>query len=92
MFVTLVHCHVKPEHLDAFLDATRANHEASSREAGNLRFDVIQSVDDPTRIVLYEWFRDEAAAMAHREHLMGKLGVHSRTELIKFALQFKVRY
>jgi DNA-binding NarL/FixJ family response regulator len=26
-------------------------------------------------------------AMAHREHLMAKLGVHSRTELIKFALR-----
>ena len=26
-------------------------------------------------------------AMAHREHLMGKLGVHSRTELIRFALR-----
>jgi DNA-binding NarL/FixJ family response regulator len=26
-------------------------------------------------------------AMAHREHLMEKLGVHSRTELIKFALK-----
>jgi len=26
-------------------------------------------------------------AMAHREHLMEKLGVHSRTELIKFALR-----
>jgi len=26
-------------------------------------------------------------AMAHREHLMDKLGVHSRTELIRFALK-----
>ena len=26
-------------------------------------------------------------AMAHREHLMEKLGVHSRTELIRFALK-----
>ena len=67
MFVTLVHCHIKPELLDAFLAATRANHEGSIREPGNLRFDVIQSVEDPTRIVLYEWFSDEAAAMAHRE-------------------------
>jgi DNA-binding CsgD family transcriptional regulator len=25
--------------------------------------------------------------MAHREHLMGKLGVHGRTELIRFALR-----
>jgi DNA-binding NarL/FixJ family response regulator len=26
-------------------------------------------------------------AMAHREHLMEKLSVHSRTELIKFAVR-----
>ena len=62
MFVTLVHCHVKPEHLDAFIDAIQSNHEASTREPGNLRFDVIQSVEDPTRFVLYEWYVDEAAA------------------------------
>jgi autoinducer 2-degrading protein len=66
MFVTLVHVHVKPEHLDAFVDVTRANHEASVREDGNLRFDVLQSVDDPTRFLLYEWYRDESAAAAHK--------------------------
>lgn len=66
MFVTLVHCHVKPEFTDAFIDATRANHEASTREDGNMRFDVIRSVEDPTRFVLYEWYADEAAAQAHR--------------------------
>ena len=26
-------------------------------------------------------------AMSHREHVMAKLGLHSRTELIKFALR-----
>jgi autoinducer 2-degrading protein len=67
MFVTLVHIHVKPDQLGVFLDATRANHEASVRETGNLRFDVIQSVDDPTRFVLYEWYVDEDAAKAHKE-------------------------
>lgn len=66
MFVTLVHVHVKPEHVDAFLDATRANHEASTREDGNLRFDVLRSVDDPDRFVIYEWFVDEGAAKAHK--------------------------
>ena len=45
LFVTLVHAHVKPEHLDAFTDATRANHEASIREPGNIRFDILRSVD-----------------------------------------------
>jgi len=66
MFVTLVHVHVKPEHLEAFVDATRANHEASIREPGNLRFDILRSVEDPTRFVLYEWFLDEAASAAHK--------------------------
>lgn len=66
MYVTLVHVHVKPEHLEAFLDATRANHEASVREPGNERFDVLRSVDDPTRFILYEAYVDEAAAAAHK--------------------------
>lgn len=67
MFVTLVHCHVKPEHVEAFTDACRANHEGSTREEGNIRFDVLQAADDPTRFILYEWYADEAAAKAHKE-------------------------
>ena len=67
MFVTLVHIHVKPDQVDTFLDATRANHEASVREDGNLRFDVLRSVEDPTRFLLYEWYVDEASALRHRE-------------------------
>ena len=66
MFVTLVHCHVKPEHADAFADACRANHEASTREPGNLRFDVLRLAEDPTRFLLYEWYVDEAAAKVMR--------------------------
>ncbi len=67
MFVTLVHCHVKPEAVHAFIDACVANHEGSTREPGNVRFDVIQLADDPTRFVLYEWFVDEASSRAHKE-------------------------
>ena len=67
MYVTLVHVHVKPEHLTEFLEATRANHEGSVREPGNLRFDVLRSVEDPTRFVFYEAYRDEAGAKAHKE-------------------------
>jgi len=67
MFVTLVHVHVKPEHLAEFIETTRANHLASVREPGNLRFDVLQSAEDETRFVLYEAYRDEAAAKAHKE-------------------------
>jgi autoinducer 2-degrading protein len=72
MHVTLVHVRVKPEHLAEFIAATRANHEASVREPGNVRFDVLQSADDPTRFVLYEAYLDEASAAAHKstEHYL----------------------
>jgi (4S)-4-hydroxy-5-phosphonooxypentane-2,3-dione isomerase len=67
MFVTLVHIHVKPDQVETFIDATRANHEASIREDGNLRFDVLRSFEDPVRFVLYEWYMDEAAALRHKD-------------------------
>ena len=67
MHVTLVHVHVLPEHADAFVEATRLNHVASTREPGNLRFDVLRLAEDPTRFVLYEAYVDEAAARAHKE-------------------------
>lgn len=66
MHVTLVHVRVLPDQLDAFLDATRANHEGSVREPGNLRFDVLRDPADPTRFVLYEAYLDAAAAAAHK--------------------------
>lgn len=67
MHVTLVHIHVEPQHLQAFIAATRANHEASVQEPGNLRFDVLQSADDPTRFVLYEAYASAADAAKHKE-------------------------
>lgn len=66
MHVVLVHVHVKPDRVPAFIEATRANHEGSRREAGNLRFDVLQRDDDPTRFVIVEVFRSEDDAAAHK--------------------------
>ena len=67
MHVTLVYVHVNPRHIDDFIEATRANHETSIQESGNLRFDVLQSGDDPARFVLYEAYRSAAEAAAHKE-------------------------
>jgi autoinducer 2-degrading protein len=67
MQVTLVHVHVKPEHVADFIEATRVNHEASIREAGNRRFDVLQSRDDATRFVLYEAYASAEDAAAHKQ-------------------------
>ena len=65
MHVTVVHIHVKPEHVADFIDSIRANHESSVREPGNLRFDVLRSVDDPSRFLTYMAYRDELSARAH---------------------------
>jgi (4S)-4-hydroxy-5-phosphonooxypentane-2,3-dione isomerase len=67
MYVTLVHVCIKPGQVDAFISATRVNHEASIREAGNRRFDVLQQPDDPTRFLLYEAYATAADAAAHKE-------------------------
>ncbi|HHJ13634.1 MAG TPA: antibiotic biosynthesis monooxygenase [Gammaproteobacteria bacterium] len=67
MHVTLVQVRVKPGHADDFFAATRANHEASIREPGNLRFDVLQSPDDENHFLLYEAYRSAEDAAAHKE-------------------------
>lgn len=66
MHVTLVHVRVKPEAVDAFIAATRANHEASIQEPGNRRFDVLQAPDDPARFILYEAYATADDAAAHK--------------------------
>ncbi len=67
MFVVCVHVHVKPEHREAFVEASLENARNTTAEPGNLRFDVLQQADDPSRFVLYEVYRDEAAMKAHKE-------------------------
>ena len=67
MLVVCVHVHVKPENREDFVRATLANGRATIREAGNLRFDVLRQIDDPNRFILYEAWRDEAGAAAHKE-------------------------
>jgi len=66
MYVTLVQVHVKPEHINDFIEATKRNHEASVREPGNRRFDVLQAPDNPSRFILYEAYADSAVAAAHK--------------------------
>lgn len=67
MHVTLVHVQVKPEHVADFIAATQRNREASVREAGNRRFDVLQSAEAPARFVLYEAYASVADAAAHKQ-------------------------
>lgn len=67
MHTTIVYVHVKPDCIDDFIGACKANHESSVRETGNRRFDVLQSVDDSTRFVLYEAYATAEDAAAHKQ-------------------------
>jgi len=67
LVVVHVHVRVVPEGVEAFRAASRSNAEASVREPGVVRFDVIQSEGDPTRFVLVEVYRDAASVAAHKE-------------------------
>ena len=67
MHTTIVHVHVKPESVEAFIAATRDNHEGSVQEPGNRRFDVLQDAADPTRFILYEAYASAEDAAAHKE-------------------------
>ncbi len=67
MYVTIVHISVKPEYIAAFKAACSLNHQHSIQEPGNLRFDVLQSTDEPSQFVLYEAYKTKQDATAHKE-------------------------
>jgi len=63
----LVYVHVLPESVEAFRAASLANAAASIREPGVVRFDVMQESGDPTRFVLFEVYRGQTGAAAHKQ-------------------------
>jgi (4S)-4-hydroxy-5-phosphonooxypentane-2,3-dione isomerase len=67
LVIVHVHVHVKPEAVEAFRAATLDNARHSVDEPGVARFDVIQSVEDPSRFVLVEVYRSPEAQAAHKQ-------------------------
>jgi quinol monooxygenase YgiN len=63
----IVYVHVLPESVEAFRAASLANAAASIREPGVVRFDVMQEIGDPTRFVLFEVYRGQEGAAAHKQ-------------------------
>ena len=57
MYVVAVTIFVKPEFVDAFRAQTLDNARNTRKEPGNLRFDVLQAEEDPTRFLLYEAYK-----------------------------------
>ncbi|MEO8484645.1 MAG: putative quinol monooxygenase [Acidobacteriota bacterium] len=67
MYIIQVFVQVKPEHLDAFKAVTVENASNSQKEAGVVRFDMLQQLDDPTRFTLIEVYRSADGHASHRE-------------------------
>jgi len=67
MLIIHVNIHVKPEWVEAFKQATVANARESRREPGVARFECLQQLEDPSRFVLVEAYRDAGAQAQHRE-------------------------
>jgi autoinducer 2-degrading protein len=66
MYIVAVTIFVKPEFIEAFKSATLDNARNARQEPGNLRFDVSQAEDDPTRFLLYEAYRAKEDLAAHQ--------------------------
>ena len=67
MLIVHVYCHVKPEAVEAFKEASLENARESLKEPGVARFDLVQEVEDPTRFALLEVYRTEADPPKHKE-------------------------
>jgi autoinducer 2-degrading protein len=67
MLILIVNIQIKTEHIQAFREATMENGRNSRLEPGIARFDMLQQTDDPSRFVLIEVYREQAAIAAHKE-------------------------
>ena len=68
MYIVSVTLFVTAPNVDGFIAATLDNARNSRvRSAGNLRFDVSQAEDDPTRFLLYEVYKGKEDFLSHQQ-------------------------
>ena len=73
MYVVVVNVRIVPGQGEAFLQATRLNHEGTRRtEPGNLRYDVLRLATppgegEPEQFLLYEVYRTPDDFAAHQQ-------------------------
>ena len=66
MLIIDVSIHVRPDDVDAFIAATRANARASLLEPGVIRFDFAQHKEDATRFLLVEIYQTAEDPARHK--------------------------
>ena len=67
MYVVCVTVWVKAGHEQDFIEATLDNAQNTRQEPANLRFDVSQSADEPTRFMIYEVYQTPEGFKAHQQ-------------------------
>jgi len=67
MYVVNVRMEALPNKVDPLVALATYNAGQSRQEPGNLRFDVLRSVENPLKFAIYEVYRDEAAFQAHQQ-------------------------
>src|ERR1035437_911297 len=67
MYVVCVTIFVKPPNVAQFIAASLDNARNPRHEPGNLRFDVLQAEDDPSRFMLYEAYRTKDDFASHQQ-------------------------
>jgi autoinducer 2-degrading protein len=68
MYAVCVTVHVKPEHVQDFIEATLENARQSRlTERGSVRFDVLQAEADPAQFFLYEVYRQKDDFARHQQ-------------------------
>jgi len=67
MFIVHVDIRVRPEFVEDFKKACADNAQNSVKEAGIVRFDVIQQSNDPTCFVLVEAYLNDSDVEKHKQ-------------------------
>ena len=61
-----VQIRIKPENVDRFMQMVLENGAGARKEPGCKTFDVLVDPQDPTKVMLYEVYKDEAAFQEHQ--------------------------
>ena len=72
MLVIQITHHIKPEHVERYIEATLTNAHETNKEPGNIRFDLLRDPSNPCVFQLYEVYVDRAAQQYHlaSEHFL----------------------
>jgi quinol monooxygenase YgiN len=65
--VLVVNIRIKPENVEQFMAEVLANAHAARTEAGCKQFDVLVDKNDPSKVMLYEIYVDDAAFESHQQ-------------------------